>query len=287
MTHDAERTMRRWMMVRLASSHRREDDHARPIHDRRHRARRRRAGDAVTAPRRSTRRNIRIGRGQWKRPRGVGTQWDQTKPSGLAPAGAADAGIPGDAGGEHRRPGAGGQGSDTRVTCVTNGMPRIMTVTFADRIRDPAGGHLRPFREPTCRAASTPTAATSRPDEEPSYLGYSIGKWIDKDGDGRYDTLEVETRNFKGPRTYENSGLPLHADNQTDRQGAHLARQGEQGPPARRDHHDRPRADAAVDGDEDLSPRPQRRSGTRTIAARTTITWWSARRTTSSAPTAF
>src|SRR5580704_17469101 len=28
---------------------------------------------------------------------------------------------------------------------------------------------------------------------EPSYQGYSIGRWIDEDGDGRYDVLEVET----------------------------------------------------------------------------------------------
>jgi hypothetical protein len=32
---------------------------------------------------------------------------------------------------------------------------------------------------------------------EPTFSGYSIGKWIDEDGDGRYDVLEVETRNFK------------------------------------------------------------------------------------------
>ena len=32
---------------------------------------------------------------------------------------------------------------------------------------------------------------------------------------GRYDTLEVETRNFKGPRTVEFSGIPLHDDNET------------------------------------------------------------------------
>ena len=47
-------------------------------------------------------------------------------------------------------------------------------------------------------------------EEEPAYMGYSIGKWLDTDGDGRYDTLEVETRDFKGPRNYEDSGLPLH-----------------------------------------------------------------------------
>jgi hypothetical protein len=46
-------------------------------------------------------------------------------------------------------------------------------------------------------------------------MGYSIGRWLDTDGDGRVDTLEVETRNFKGPRTYEFSGIPLHKDNQS------------------------------------------------------------------------
>jgi len=50
---------------------------------------------------------------------------------------------------------------------------------------------------------------------EPTFIGYSIGRWIDTDGDGRYDVLEVETRNFKGPRTFEPSGMPLHEDNQT------------------------------------------------------------------------
>src|SRR3954466_4678858 len=50
---------------------------------------------------------------------------------------------------------------------------------------------------------------------EPTFDGYSIGKWIDTDGDGRYDLLEVETRGFKGPRSYDASGLPLHRDNQS------------------------------------------------------------------------
>jgi hypothetical protein len=49
---------------------------------------------------------------------------------------------------------------------------------------------------------------------EPSWSGYSIGKWIDQDGDGKYDMLDVETRGpFKGPRSYDPSGLPLHFDN--------------------------------------------------------------------------
>ena len=50
---------------------------------------------------------------------------------------------------------------------------------------------------------------------EPTYQGYSIGKWIDTAGTGRFDLLEVETRGFKGPRVYDASGLPLHYDNQS------------------------------------------------------------------------
>jgi hypothetical protein len=50
---------------------------------------------------------------------------------------------------------------------------------------------------------------------EPSYQGYSIGIWIDEDGDGRFDVLDVETRHFKGPRALDPTGLPMHEDNQS------------------------------------------------------------------------
>jgi hypothetical protein len=50
---------------------------------------------------------------------------------------------------------------------------------------------------------------------EPTFQGYSIGKWIDEDGDGRYEVLEVETRGFRGPRVYDATGIPLHRDNQS------------------------------------------------------------------------
>ena len=52
-------------------------------------------------------------------------------------------------------------------------------------------------------------------DFEPSFMGYSIGKWTDADPNGRYQTLEVETRLLKGPRAYDFNGIPLHADNET------------------------------------------------------------------------
>jgi hypothetical protein len=50
---------------------------------------------------------------------------------------------------------------------------------------------------------------------EPSFIGYSIGQWIDEDGDGKYDVLEVETRHLKGPRALDPAGTPTHADNES------------------------------------------------------------------------
>jgi len=49
-------------------------------------------------------------------------------------------------------------------------------------------------------------------DPEPTFAGYSIGKWVDPDAAGKYQTLEVETRYLKLPRGYDTSGIPFHAD---------------------------------------------------------------------------
>jgi hypothetical protein len=38
---------------------------------------------------------------------------------------------------------------------------------------------------------------------------------MEEGGTGRFDVLAVETRAFKGPRVYDATGIPLHADNQT------------------------------------------------------------------------
>jgi hypothetical protein len=61
------------------------------------------------------------------------------------------------------------------------------------------------------------TDGRDRPkDIEPTFQGYSIGQWIDTKGEGRYDTLAVETRGpFKSPRTFDSMGAPLHKDGQT------------------------------------------------------------------------
>ena len=47
---------------------------------------------------------------------------------------------------------------------------------------------------------------------EPTFAGYSIGKWVDENGDGKYDVLEVETRSIKMPHTYDATGIPFHED---------------------------------------------------------------------------
>ena len=45
--------------------------------------------------------------------------------------------------------------------------------------------------------------------------GYSIGQWLDTDGDGRFDTLAIETRSIRGPKTWDQSGMPMADDDAT------------------------------------------------------------------------
>jgi hypothetical protein len=51
-------------------------------------------------------------------------------------------------------------------------------------------------------------------DAELTFAGYSIGKWVDDEGAGKFTTLEVETRFLRLPRGYDTSGLPFHKDGQ-------------------------------------------------------------------------
>ncbi len=154
--------------------------------------------------------------GQWRRAPGAGIGWDETKPRGrpqqppLTPEYHAiwEASMADQA--------AGGQGGDTRVTCISNGMPRLMTIIRPIEFFVLPAITLVVWENNLPRRIYTDGRDFSAKDNsEPSYAGYSIGKWLDTDGDARYDTLEVETRNFKGPRNYEDSGLPLHRDNQS------------------------------------------------------------------------
>jgi hypothetical protein len=109
----------------------------------------------------------------------------------------------------------GGQGTDPTYTCLSPGMPRVMTtfVPFEILVTPQMTNFLIQHIHDSRRIF---TDGRDWPKEiEPTFQGYSIGKWIDTDGDGQYDVLEVETRGFKGPRIYDIRGIPLHRDNQS------------------------------------------------------------------------
>jgi hypothetical protein len=109
----------------------------------------------------------------------------------------------------------GGQGIDPTYTCLSPGMPRIMNaydpmeVVVTPNTTHILIQHIHDGRRIFTDGRDWPT------DEEATFAGYSIGKWIDTKGDGHYDLLEVETRNLKGPRVYDSTGLPFHEDNET------------------------------------------------------------------------
>jgi hypothetical protein len=109
---------------------------------------------------------------------------------------------------------AGGQGANKSYACQPGGLPRDMAANQGlEFIVTPKITHVVFVNAMPRRIY---TDGRDWPENEPpSFAGYSIGKWIDEDGDGRFDVLEVETRNFNGPRTFDNAGIPLHADNET------------------------------------------------------------------------
>jgi hypothetical protein len=111
---------------------------------------------------------------------------------------------------------SGGQGDDPTYTCLPVGMPRQMTSGFPiELVITPKTTYvLYESSFSTTRRIFTDGRGWPK-DEEPTFAGFSIGKWSDTQGTGRYDTLEVETRNIRGPRAFDNSGAPLHPDNQT------------------------------------------------------------------------
>jgi hypothetical protein len=150
--------------------------------------------------------------GQWKL--GPPTRWDPSKPldkqeAPLTPEYQAifEANL--------KDQQSGGQGTDPTFTCIIDGMPRAMNVVFPmEIVIKPKTTYI--IIEYLSQLRRIYTDGRDWPkDADQAFMGYSIGNWIDTDGDGRYDELVVETRNFKGPRAYDPSGIPLHADNQT------------------------------------------------------------------------
>jgi hypothetical protein len=110
---------------------------------------------------------------------------------------------------------AGGPGNWPSTFCTPAGMPAMMS------FYDPAEIIVMPdityilisHNDDSYRRIYT----DGRPwptDPELTFAGYSIGKWVDENGDGKYNVLEVETRFLKLPRGYDTSGIPFHKDGQ-------------------------------------------------------------------------
>jgi hypothetical protein len=110
----------------------------------------------------------------------------------------------------------GGFGLDTHYACMPPGMPRQMSgVSRMEFLFSPAVTHIL-FEDMTLSPRRVYTDGRGWPEtpHEPTFVGDSIGKWLDTDGDGRYDTLEIETRNVRGPRTWDQTGMPMANDNE-------------------------------------------------------------------------
>ena len=110
----------------------------------------------------------------------------------------------------------GGQGTTPTFTCLSPGMPRATNgYSEIEFVVTPFTTYILVQHIDDDRRIYTD--GRDWPENiEPSFMGYSIGKWVDTQGTGRFDELDVETRGpFKGPRTFDSSGIPLAKDNET------------------------------------------------------------------------
>ena len=108
----------------------------------------------------------------------------------------------------------GGLGEYPTSRCMPDGMPGMMRFGSQEYVITPETTYILLSTSEHPRRIFTDGRDWPK-DPQPTYGGYSIGRWIDEDGDGVYDVLEAETRYFKGPRTFDASGLPLAFDNQS------------------------------------------------------------------------
>jgi hypothetical protein len=110
---------------------------------------------------------------------------------------------------------AGGQGTDATYNCLATGMPRTMMsygpmeIVILPEVTYILIEYIHDNRRVYTDGRDWPARL------EPSFEGYSIGRWLSQAGGERYDMLEIETRSMKGPRAYDASGLPLHGDGET------------------------------------------------------------------------
>ncbi len=151
--------------------------------------------------------------GLWKRGSPVGV-WDPTKPGGLAQQPPLTP--------EYQKvfesnlaKGKAGVVFDIKGTCGPVGMPRLMILYEPMEIVIKPNVTYMLFESMSPIRRIFPDGRQWPKETDPQFVGYSIGTWLDTDGDGVYDTLEVETRDLRGPRLFDSTGIPLHADNET------------------------------------------------------------------------
>jgi hypothetical protein len=108
---------------------------------------------------------------------------------------------------------AGGPGNDATAECYAAGMPRMMSYQAQEYIVTPGVTYILLGGDDNLRRVWTDGRDWPK-QINPTWQGYTIGHWIDEGGTGTYDVLEADTRGpFKGPRSYDASGLPLASDN--------------------------------------------------------------------------
>jgi len=157
-------------------------------------------------------------KGQWSRlntnQQGQAVKFDPTKPSGpgqQAPLTPEYQKVLEDSMADQA---LGGLGNYPSARCILGGMPRVMSPTAQEYVFTADTTYILTDLD-LAEVRRVFTDGRDWPAQfEPTYLGYSIGRWIEN-GEGRYEVLEIETRGFKGPRAYDSSGLPLHFDNQS------------------------------------------------------------------------
>ena len=112
---------------------------------------------------------------------------------------------------------AGGQGNNPTSECNPTGMPRMM-ISYGlglEFVITPAVAYVIqavPYME-TRRIFTDGRAWPENID--PAFTGTSIGHWEAAATPGHNDTLVVETRGMKGPRSFDSSGIPFHPENST------------------------------------------------------------------------
>jgi hypothetical protein len=110
---------------------------------------------------------------------------------------------------------AGGHGLDRGYSCLPQGMPRMMSgVSPFEFVFSPSLTYIL-FERTEFAPRRIYTDGRDWPKtEETWFTGYSIGKWLDADGEGRYRTLEIQTRRVRAPRVWDQSGMPMADDDE-------------------------------------------------------------------------